>query len=72
MRDPALAQMAAARGDAAAAYDAAAAERAIARRDRTAAAPRARSASTSSTRTPTGLPAGLADHYLALKARGLL
>ncbi len=71
VRDPALARIAAGRTDATATYHAAAAEQAIAHRDRT-----ARLLTTLGVdvldEDADRLPVLLADHYLALKARGLL
>lgn len=71
VRDPALAQIAAARSDATATYHAAAAEQAIAHRDRTARLLAALGVDVLD-EDADRLPVVLADHYLSLKARGLL
>jgi uncharacterized protein (DUF58 family) len=69
--DPRVAEMAAARGDAASAYQAAAAERALTERARLAA--RLSQAGVGVVdATPDRLPAALADAYLALKSAGQL
>jgi uncharacterized protein (DUF58 family) len=69
--DPRLAEMAAARGDAADVYGAAAAQRAAAGRSRAAALLRQRGVQVIEA-VPERLPAALADAYLALKAGGRL
>ena len=71
VRDPALARIAAARSDATATYHAAAAEQAIAHRDRTARLLAALGVDVLD-EDADRLPVVLADHYLSLKARGLL
>jgi uncharacterized protein (DUF58 family) len=71
VRDPALAVLAGGREDAVATYHAAAAEQAISRRDRTARLLRALGVDVLDADAD-HLPVALADHYLALKARGLL
>ncbi|MDQ6642647.1 MAG: DUF58 domain-containing protein [Actinomycetota bacterium] len=71
VRDPALHEIAGARGDAASAYHAAAAEQAIARRDATARLLGALGVEVLDADADR-LAVVLADHYLALKARGLL
>ncbi|MGI9156870.1 MAG: DUF58 domain-containing protein [Marmoricola sp.] len=71
VRDPALQQIAGIRDDATAAYYAAAAEQAITRRDRTARLLGALGVEVLD-EDADRLPVVLADHYLALKARGLL
>ena len=71
MRDPALGRIAAGRKDATATYHAAAAEQAIAHRDRTARLLTALGVDVLD-EDADRLPVVLADHYLALKARGLL
>jgi len=71
VRDPALARIAAARGDATATYHAAAAEQAIAHRDRTARLLAALGVEVLD-EDADRLPVVLADHYLELKARGLM
>jgi uncharacterized protein (DUF58 family) len=69
--DPALADMASGRGDAALVYSAAAAEQARAARQRISALLRRRGAQVVDA-TPDRLPAALADAYLELKAAGRL
>jgi uncharacterized protein (DUF58 family) len=69
--DPALAEMAGNRADAAAVYDAAAAEQAVAARQRVSALLQRRGAHVVDA-PPDRLPAALADAYLALKAAGRL
>jgi uncharacterized protein (DUF58 family) len=71
VRDPALNQIARARDGAAGAYHAAAAEQAISRRDATARLLGALGVEVLD-EDAERLPVVLADHYLALKARGLL
>jgi len=71
VRDPALARIAAGRSDATATYHAAAAEQAIAHRDRTARLLAALGVDVLD-EDADRLPVVLADHYLSLKARGLL
>ena len=71
VRDPALARIAATRSDATATYHAAAAEQAIAHRDRTARLLAALGVEVID-EDADRLPVILADHYLELKARGLL
>ena len=71
VRDPALARIAATRSDATATYHAAAAEQAIAHRDRTARLLAALGVEVID-EDADWLPVVLADHYLELKARGLL
>ena len=71
VRDPALARIAAARSDATATYHAAAAEQAIAHRDRTARLLAALGVEVLD-EDADRLPVVLADHYLELKARGLM
>ncbi|MEP6816553.1 MAG: DUF58 domain-containing protein, partial [Marmoricola sp.] len=71
VRDPVLNQIAGARDDATGAYYAAAAEQAIIRRDRTARLLGALGVEVLD-EDADRLPVVLADHYLALKARGLL
>jgi uncharacterized protein (DUF58 family) len=71
VRDPALARIAARRNDATATYHAAAAEQAIAHRDRTARLLAALGVEVLD-EDADRLPVVLADHYLELKARGLL
>ncbi len=71
VRDPALNKIAASRADATGAYHAAAAEQAIARRDATARLLGALGVEVLD-EDADRLPVVLADHYLALKARGLL
>ena len=69
--DPRLAEMAAARGDAASLYDAAAAECALAQRQRIVGAAAAAGRQVVDA-PPDRLPSALADAYLALKAAGRL
>jgi uncharacterized protein (DUF58 family) len=69
--DPALDEMSAGRGDAAAVYDAAAAQQARAARERVSALLRRRGAHVVDA-PPDRLPAALADAYLELKAAGRL
>ena len=69
--DPALARMAAARGDTAAVYQAAAAERARSQRAAVSALLRRRGVDVVDA-PPASLPAALADAYLSLKAAGRL
>jgi uncharacterized protein (DUF58 family) len=69
--DPALAELAAGRGDAALVYEAAAAEQAVAARQRVSALLR-RCGARVVEAPPDQLPAALADAYLALKAGGRL
>jgi uncharacterized protein (DUF58 family) len=69
--DPRVAEMAAARGDAARLYDAAAAEGAQAQRQRISALLRRHGVSVIDA-PPERLPSALADAYLELKARGRL
>lgn len=69
--DPALREMTASLGDVAQVYDAAAAERTIGLRRRTAEALERLGVHVLDAE-PERLPAALADHYLALKAQGLL
>ncbi|HZC42330.1 MAG TPA: DUF58 domain-containing protein, partial [Streptosporangiaceae bacterium] len=69
--DPALAELAAGRGDAARVYEAAAAEQALAARQRVSALLR-RCGARVTDAPPDQLPAALADAYLALKAGGRL
>lgn len=69
--DPRLAEMASARGSAAAVYDAAAAERAASERARVSAGLRRRGVEVVDA-PPDRLPAALADAYLSLKAAGRL
>jgi uncharacterized protein (DUF58 family) len=69
--DPRLAEMAAARGDAASMYDAAAAEGALAQRQRISALLRRRGVQVVDA-PPDRLPSALADAYLAVKASGRL
>jgi len=71
VRDPELAAAAAARGDAAEVYTAAAAEQALARREHTAQMLRRLGVDVLDADADE-LPPALADHYLALKAHGLL
>ncbi|WP_228387745.1 MULTISPECIES: DUF58 domain-containing protein [unclassified Nocardioides] len=71
VRDPALDALGAARTTVEEVYDAAAAAQVIARRDRTAALLRALGVDLVDAE-PDRLPPALADHYLSLKARGLL
>ncbi|WP_300403611.1 DUF58 domain-containing protein [Nocardioides sp.] len=71
VRDPELERMAAQRGTIAEAYDAAAAERELRRRTRTAEVLGRLGVSVIDADAER-LPPALADHYLALKARGLL
>jgi uncharacterized protein (DUF58 family) len=71
VRDPALEELAAGRGSLDEVYDAAAAERAIGRRRGTADLLRALGVDVLDADADQ-LPPALADHYLALKARGLL
>ena len=71
VRDPALARIAAGRSDATATYHAAAAEQAIAHRDRTARLLAALGVDVLE-EDADRLPVVHADHYLSLKARGLL
>ena len=69
--DPRIAEMAAARGDAASLYDAAAAESALAQRRRISALLRRQGVSVVDA-PPDRLPSALADAYLELKASGRL
>ena len=71
VRDPALEQLAAARGTIDEVYDAAAAEQAMVRRRRTAELLRAVGVDVIDADAER-LPPALADHYLTLKANGLL
>jgi uncharacterized protein (DUF58 family) len=71
VRDPELDRLARTRGDARATYDAAAAEQAAARRDATGRLLSALGVEVLDADAD-DLPVALADHYLALKARGLL
>jgi uncharacterized protein (DUF58 family) len=71
VKDPALDRLAAAREDIDDVYDAAAAEQVLARRRRTADLLRALGVDVVDA-SAEQLPPALADHYLALKARGLL
>jgi uncharacterized protein (DUF58 family) len=71
VRDPALDRLAAARDDVAQVYDAAAAEQVLLRRQRTAELLRTLGVHVVDTDAER-LPPALADHYLDLKARGLL
>ncbi|CAA9375368.1 DUF58 domain-containing protein [uncultured Nocardioides sp.] len=71
VQDPALTAMAARHGDAAEVYDAAAAQQVLARRRHTADLLQALGVDVVDA-PAAGLPPALADHYLALKARGLL
>ena len=71
VRDPELTRLASARGDLDAVYDAAAAEQALARRSSTAEVLRALGVEVVDADAER-LPPALADHYLDLKARGLL
>lgn len=71
VRDPALDRLAATRDDVAQVYDAAAAEQVLLRRQRTAELLRALGVHVVDTDAEQ-LPPALADHYLDLKARGLL
>jgi uncharacterized protein (DUF58 family) len=71
VRDPALEELAAGHDDLDAVYDAAAAAQAIGRRRHTAGLLRALGVDVIDAVSET-LPPALADHYLALKARGLL
>ncbi len=71
VRDPALARLARARDDLSQVYDAAAAEQVLHRRRRTAELLRALGVHVVDTDAER-LPPALADHYLDLKARGLL
>jgi uncharacterized protein (DUF58 family) len=71
VRDPALDRLAATRDDVAQVYDAAAAEQVLLRRQRTAELLRALGVHVVDTDAER-LPPALADHYLDLKARGLL
>jgi len=71
VRDPELARLAADRSDLSATYQAAAAEQTIARRSRTAALLGALSLDVLD-ESADKLPVVLADHYLSLKARGVL
>jgi uncharacterized protein (DUF58 family) len=71
VRDPALEELAAARGTLDEVYDAAAAEQVVDRRRRTAGLLRALGVDVIDADADQ-LPPALADHYLALKARGLL
>ncbi len=71
VRDPALAELASRRGTIDEVYDAAAAEQALRRRDRTAAL-LGRLGVDVVDADAESLPPALADHYLSLKARGLL
>ena len=71
VRDPELERMAARRDDAAAVYDAAAAEQVLADRARTADAARRLGVDVVDADAER-LPVALTDHYLMLKARGLL
>ena len=71
VKDPALDRLAAAREDIDEVYDAAAAEQVLARRRRTADLLRALGVDVVDA-SAEQLPPALADHYLALKARGLL
>jgi uncharacterized protein (DUF58 family) len=71
VRDPALERLANSRGDLAQVYDAAAAEQVLHRRRRTAALLRTLGVHVVDTDAER-LPPALADHYLDLKARGLL
>jgi len=71
VKDPALDRLAAARDDIDDVYDAAAAEQVLARRRRTADLLRALGVDVVDA-SAEQLPPALADHYLALKARGLL
>jgi uncharacterized protein (DUF58 family) len=71
VKDPALDRLAAARQDIDEVYDAAAAEQVLARRRRTAELLRALGVDVVDA-SAERLPPALADHYLALKARGLL
>jgi len=71
VRDPGLADLADRRASLDDVYQAAAAEQALARRDRTAEVLRALGVDVVDADAP-DLPPALADHYLSLKARGLL
>ncbi|WP_248583203.1 DUF58 domain-containing protein [Nocardioides sp. InS609-2] len=71
VQDPALSAMAALHSDAAEVYDAAAAQQVLAQRRRTSDLLRALGADVVDAPAE-ALPPALADHYLALKARGLL
>ncbi|GAA1476664.1 DUF58 domain-containing protein [Nocardioides aestuarii] len=71
VRDPGLSELATRRGTAEEVYDAAAAEQALARRERTARVLRAIGVDVVDADAE-DLPPALADHYLSLKARGLL
>jgi uncharacterized protein (DUF58 family) len=71
VRDPGLSELATRRTTVEEVYDAAAAEQALARRERTARVLRAIGVDVVDA-DATDLPPALADHYLSLKARGLL
>ena len=71
VRDPALDRLAAARGSVEEVYDAAAAEQVLLRRRRTADLLRTLGVDVVDADAER-LPPALADHYLGLKARGLL